>query len=185
MGGLGDGVPPGTFTDTWGNPVNPANFTLPAGTPGGVKLGHDGRHLFKTIMTGVGGTPMPPFAGTFTPAQTWDIVHYVQSLRVNAQIVALKQAGLTQPEQQAGFCTSTIPWLRAACTNVMLPIISFCSAGGSLETQANTAKIQLADSRAKLWGELSEAADRQQIDQQVLQADQPRIPALARLLSKR
>ncbi len=95
-GGLGDGVPAGTLSDTWGNPINPANFTLPAGVPGGVKLGHDGRHIFKTIVTGIGGTPMPSFADTFTPAQTWDIVHYVQSLRVNAHIASLKLAGLTE-----------------------------------------------------------------------------------------
>ncbi|MDC4225893.1 MAG: c-type cytochrome [Candidatus Manganitrophus sp.] len=29
-----------------GNPVRPANLTFPAGAPGGVKLGHDARHLF-------------------------------------------------------------------------------------------------------------------------------------------
>jgi len=178
LGGLGDGVPPGTFTDTWGNPVNPANFTLPAGAPGGVKLGHDGQHIFKTIMTGVGGTPMPAFAGTFTPAQTWDIVHYVQSLRVNAQIASLKQAGLTDPEQDASFCTSSIPWLHAACNKVVLPIISFCSVGSPLDAKATIAKIELSDSRAKIWASLSEAANRQQIDPAVLQVDRTKIAAV-------
>ena len=176
--GLGNGVPPGTLTDIWGNPLTPANFTLPAGTPGGVKLGHDGRHIFKTITTGIGGTPMPAFADAFTPQQIWDIVHYVQSLRVNAHIASLKQAGVTQPEQAASFCTSSVPWLLAACNNVMLPIINFCSASSPLPTRVGVAKVQLAEARQKIWASLSEAADHQQIDAQVVQIDQTKIPAI-------
>ena len=177
-GGLGDGVPAGVLSDIWGNPVNPANFTLPAGVPGGVKLGHDGRHIFKTITTGIGGTPMPSFSDAFTPAQTWDIVHYVQSLRVNAHIASLKQAGLTEPKQAAGFCTSSVPWLLAACNNVLLPIIDFCSAGGPLQAKASINKIQMSEARGNIWASLSEAADRQQIDPQVLQIDRPEIPVI-------
>ena len=178
IGGLGDGVPPGTFSDVWGNPLNPANFTLPAGAHGGVKLGHDGPHIFRTIAAGVGGTPMPAFADSFTPAQTWDIVHYVQSLRVDAHVAALKQAGLTESAQEASFCTSSIPWVLSACNNVMLPIINFCSAGGALEARVTNAKFRMADARAKIWASLSVAADRQQIDTGVLQVDQPRIPVI-------
>lgn len=176
--GLGDGVPAGTLSDTWGNPINPANFTLPAGVPGGVKLGHDGRHIFKTIVTGIGGTPMPSFADAFTPAQTWDIVHYVQSLRVNAHIASLKLAGLTGSEQAASFCTSSVPWLLAACNNVVLPIINFCSVSGPLQTKVRIYKVKLSDARRDIWASLSEAADRQQIDPQVLQIDQPEIPVI-------
>ncbi|MBI4809679.1 MAG: cbb3-type cytochrome c oxidase subunit I [Nitrosomonadales bacterium] len=178
LGGLGDGMPAGVFSDMWGNPVNPANFTLPAGAPGGVKLGHDGRHVYRTIMTGVGGTPMPAFAGTFTPEQIWDIVHYMQSLRVDAHLASLKQAGMTEPEQAANFCTSSVPWLLAACSNVVLPIINFCSAGGPLEAKAAGTKLQLADARARIWASLSEAADHGQIDAQVVQVDRPGIPVI-------
>jgi cytochrome c oxidase cbb3-type subunit 1 len=177
-GGLGDGVPAGTLSDMWGNPINPANFTLPAGVPGGVKLGHDGRHIFKTIVTGIGGTPMPSFADAFTPAQTWDIVHYVQSLRVNAHIASLKLAGLTGSEQAASFCTSSAPWLFAACNNIVLPIINFCSVNGPLQTKVRVYKVKLSDARRDIWASLSEAADRQQIDPQVLQIDQPKIPVI-------
>lgn len=172
-GGLGDGVPAGALSDVWGNPVNPANFTLPAGVPGGVKLGHDGRHIFKTITTGVGGTPMPSFADTFTPDQRWDIVHYVQSLRVNAHIASLKQAGLTGSQQAACFCTSTLPWLLAACNNVVLPIVNFCSATEPLQVPERAYKVRLSDARRDIWASLSEAADSRQIDPQVLMIDQP------------
>lgn len=175
--GLGDGVPPGTLADIWGHPLTPANFTLPAGAPGGVKLGHDGRHIFKTITTGIGGTPMPAFADTFTPAQIWDIVHYVQSLRINAQMAALKQAGLGQPEKTASFCTSSAPWLLAACNNIMVPIINFCSTREPPE-KTTPGHTQLTEARARIWASLSEAADHQQIDAAVLKLDQAEIPAL-------
>jgi cbb3-type cytochrome c oxidase subunit I len=92
--GKGDGPLAGSLTDAWGHAVRPANFTLPAGTPGGVKLGHDGTHIFKTIMTGVGGPPMPPFADTFKPNEVWDIVHFVQSLRVTAHVHEMRITGL-------------------------------------------------------------------------------------------
>jgi mono/diheme cytochrome c family protein len=94
--GRGDGPLAGTLKDEWGHAVRPADFTLPAGVHGGVKLGHDGAHIFKTIMTGVGGTPMPPFQGQLTTDEVWDIVHYEQSLRVNAHARALFAAGLKQ-----------------------------------------------------------------------------------------
>lgn len=99
--GRGDGPTAGTLTDTWGDPVTPADLTLPAGEPGGVKLGHHGRHIFMTIMTGVGGTPMPAFANSFTPRRVWDIVHYVQSLRVDAHVDALRRQGMARGEETA------------------------------------------------------------------------------------
>jgi cbb3-type cytochrome oxidase cytochrome c subunit/cytochrome c2 len=92
--GKGDGPLAASLTDTWGHAVTPANFTLPAGAPGGVKLGHDSTHIFKTIMTGVGGTPMPAFADTFKPKEVWDIVHFVQSLRVDAHVQHMQVVGL-------------------------------------------------------------------------------------------
>ncbi|HXU93181.1 MAG TPA: cbb3-type cytochrome c oxidase subunit I [Gallionella sp.] len=93
-GGHGDGIAGAALTDTWGNPVKPANYTLPAGAPGGVKLGHDGRHLFLTVMNGVGGTPMPAFAANLSPQDVWDVVHFIQSLRVDAHLKELQRAGL-------------------------------------------------------------------------------------------
>jgi cytochrome c oxidase cbb3-type subunit 2 len=96
--GKGDGPLAGSLTDTWGHSVTPADFTRPAGAPGGVKLGHDSTHIFKTIMTGVGGTPMPNFADTFTSDQVWDIVHFVQSLRVKAHMKELRDAGMAKAQ---------------------------------------------------------------------------------------
>lgn len=97
--GEGHGPLARALIDTWGHPATPANFTLAAGSPGGVKLGHDGIHIFKTIMTGVGGTPMPPFAKSFTAAEAWNIVHYVESLRVDAHLQELRDVGLGKDEE--------------------------------------------------------------------------------------
>jgi hypothetical protein len=170
---LGNGVTAALLVDAWGQPIRPANFTLAAGTPGGVTLGHDGRHLFKTISVGIGGGPMPPFAQALTPAQIWDLVHYVQSLRVDAHVASLKEVGLTDPGQTASFCKSTVPWLQAACKSVVLPIVQFCSAGEPLPPKPQNARFQLSEARKRIWASLSDAANRDQIDPAVLAVDQP------------
>jgi cytochrome c oxidase cbb3-type subunit 1 len=176
--GLGNGVTAALLVDPWGNPIRPANFTLPAGTPGGVKLGHDGTHLFKTISLGIGGGPMPPFAGTLTPPQIWDLVHYVQSLRVDAHIASLKTVGLANPEQTSSFCTSAVPWLHALCTRVMLPIIQFCSAGGPLPPKVGSAPFEIAIARQRIWESLSDSANHTPVDTAVLHVDEPATAAL-------
>ncbi len=98
--GKGDGPMAPVIKDTWGQPLKPANFTLAAGLPGGVKLGHDAEHLFKTATTGVGGTPMPVFGEHLEPEEIWDIVHYVQSLRVSAHEAELMEAGLKDGDRE-------------------------------------------------------------------------------------
>lgn len=97
--GKGDGPLAANLVDEWGHPERPANFTLPAGAPGGVKLGHDSVHLFKTVMTGIGGTPMPVFGSQLQADQIWDVVHYVQFLRVEAHIHHLKEGGLEKKDE--------------------------------------------------------------------------------------
>jgi mono/diheme cytochrome c family protein len=99
--GKADGVlsEPGMLTDDWGEPIQPAHLSLPAGVPGGVKLGHDGPHLFQIIVAGIGGTPMPPFDSLSTE-EVWDLVHYVQSLRVAAHEAELMASGLQPQDRQ-------------------------------------------------------------------------------------
>ncbi len=87
------------LVDDWGDPINPAHLSLPAGAPGGVKLGHGGPRLYQTIVAGIGSTPMPPF-DSLTEEEVWDLVHYVQSLRVTAQEEELVAAGLQEKDRQ-------------------------------------------------------------------------------------
>ncbi|MEO8327042.1 MAG: cbb3-type cytochrome c oxidase subunit II, partial [Nitrospirota bacterium] len=89
---------PGLLSDSWGEAVKPAHLSLAAGVPGGVKLGHHSGRLFLTIMTGIGGTPMPSF-DSLTPEEVWDLVHFVQSLRVEAHEAELVAAGLQEQDR--------------------------------------------------------------------------------------
>ena len=119
--GRGDGPLAATLKDVWGHPERPANFTLPAGIHGGVKLGHDGDHIFRTVMTGIGGTPMPAFQGQLTPEQVWDVVHYVQSLRVQAHVVELASAGLEQQDREEALSRIWASLSEAAARNHLDP----------------------------------------------------------------
>ena len=92
--GKGDGPLAGMLKDFWEHPIRPANLSLPAGAPEGVKLGHGSNHQFKTLMIGIGGGPMPAYEGVLKPDQIWNIVHYVQSLRVDAHESELVKAGM-------------------------------------------------------------------------------------------
>lgn len=132
--GHGDGIIAGSLSDSWGHPDRPANYTLPAGAFGGVKLGHDGPHLYKTIMNGIGGTPMPSFSGLFKDDDVWDVVHFVQSLRIDAQIEELKQAGLKQSEE-------------SAARKQLWQNLSTAAASGQIETAVISAGTNLAEVR--------------------------------------
>lgn len=96
--GKADGALAGALQDDWGQPIKPAHLSLPAGVQGGIKLGHDGPRLFQTIVAGVGGTPMPPF-DSMAAEDVWNLVHYVQSLRVNAHEAELVAAGITEQDR--------------------------------------------------------------------------------------
>ena len=92
--GKGNGPLSGLLKNFWEQPIKPANLTLPAGVSGGVKMGHGSQHIFKTLMVGIGGGPMPAYQDQLTSAEIWDIVHYVQSLRVEAHERELVAAGV-------------------------------------------------------------------------------------------
>jgi mono/diheme cytochrome c family protein/plastocyanin len=73
--GGGDGPAVKTLRDDWGHRVTPVNFTR-----GEFKGGCCGAIIYRAISTGIGGTPMPSFGGTMSPAERWDLAHYVLSL---------------------------------------------------------------------------------------------------------
>ena len=89
---------PGMLVDDWGKPIRPAHLSLPAGSPGGVKLGHGGPRLYQMIVAGIGSTPMPPFEG-LKGEEVWDLVHYVQSLRAEALEAELVTAGINEQDR--------------------------------------------------------------------------------------
>jgi len=68
-----------TLTDNKGYAILPADLT---GGPQ-FKCGETGQTLFRDLMTGLDGTPMPSFADALKPEQTWDLVHFIENLREN------------------------------------------------------------------------------------------------------
>ena len=36
--------------------------------------------MFRDLVTGLDGTPMPSFAAAMKPDQMWDVVHYIRTL---------------------------------------------------------------------------------------------------------
>lgn len=75
-GGRGDGQSAKELKDDWGDPIVPYDLTT-----GHTKGGTDATDIYRVFMTGLNGTPMPSFADSVSPAEAWDLVHYIQSLR--------------------------------------------------------------------------------------------------------
>ena len=74
--GGGDGPSAPTLKDDWGNALRPFNFA--SGRP--MKGGSGPGAVYRTIMTGLQGTPMPGFGDALEPAQAWALTLYVLTL---------------------------------------------------------------------------------------------------------
>ncbi len=84
-GGRGDGPSASDLDpDIWGNPQKPFDFTR-----GRLRGGPEVEDIYRTFMTGVGGTAMPSYASIFEEVDgeyiregdAWNLVSYVLSLR--------------------------------------------------------------------------------------------------------
>jgi mono/diheme cytochrome c family protein len=74
-GAEGDGPSADDLTDDWGNPIVPYDLT-----EGHIKCGDTGPAIYRVFIGGLNGTPMPSFADSISPAEAWDLVHFIQSL---------------------------------------------------------------------------------------------------------
>lgn len=74
--GRGDGPAAKDFKDDWGYPIVPRDLTR-----GVFRAGSESADLYRSIGTGVKGTPMPSYAGSIPADDIWALVHFVQSLR--------------------------------------------------------------------------------------------------------
>ncbi|HEY0635326.1 MAG TPA: cbb3-type cytochrome c oxidase subunit II [Gammaproteobacteria bacterium] len=73
--GRGDGEKAPDLSDDLGFPIRPANLTT-----GQFKSGPGVKDIFRTVSTGLAGTPMPSYAATVTEADRWALAYFVLSL---------------------------------------------------------------------------------------------------------
>ncbi len=73
--GRGDGQKAAGLKDDWGFPIRPANLTS-----GRFKSGPGVADIFRTITTGLSGSPMPSFRDAFPEADRWALASYILSL---------------------------------------------------------------------------------------------------------
>lgn len=87
--GRGHGPSAATLTDSSGYPITPFDFT----SGFRFKCGDTDRDMFRDLMTGLDGTPMPSFAAALSAEQKWDVVHYIRSLSEHKSHFMLSSGG--------------------------------------------------------------------------------------------
>lgn len=75
--GKGNGPAAPTLVDDWGYKIVPFDFTASEAR----KCGNTPEDLFRTLMTGINGTPMPSYADSISAQEAWDLVHFLQGRR--------------------------------------------------------------------------------------------------------
>ena len=63
------------LTDPTGTPIRPADLTTES-----LKSGQGPQAIYRTIMTGLDGTPMPSYGDSLDPEEGWDLALYIFSL---------------------------------------------------------------------------------------------------------
>ena len=74
--GRGDGPSAPTLTDDWGYPIRAADLAQSWTFRGGSSR----EDIFRTMSTGLNGTPMPSFLDALPPEQRWAITDFIVSL---------------------------------------------------------------------------------------------------------
>jgi cytochrome c oxidase cbb3-type subunit 2 len=84
--GRGNGPDAATLVDFKHLPDLPYDYTLTSR----FKTGSTNEALYQMLMTGMDGTPMASYADKMTPAEAWDVVHFIRT----------QQEGLKSPERE-------------------------------------------------------------------------------------
>jgi len=96
--GRGDGTSAPTLTDDWGHPIVPYDFTI----SGRMKAGGTARDIYRTLLTGIGGTPMPSYADSLSEKEMWGLAYYVLSLAKGPATKPLPESGTLTVRRVAG-----------------------------------------------------------------------------------
>jgi len=86
--GRGDGPAAKGLRDVWGHLIVPADLTNEHH-----KSGDSAEDLYRTIATGLDGTPMVGFYQTLKEAEIWDLVAFIKHNEVAGQRVEVKVGG--------------------------------------------------------------------------------------------
>ena len=78
--GFGDGPAAKTLVDYADRPIYPRDLTRSQQFKGGA----GSRDIYRTLHTGLDGTPMPSYAEVLSEADSWALAHFVASLRIDA-----------------------------------------------------------------------------------------------------
>jgi mono/diheme cytochrome c family protein len=74
--GRGDGASAPTLMDDWGHAIRPADLAQSWTFRGGASR----EDIFRSMSTGLNGTPMPGFVDALPPEQRWAITDFIDSL---------------------------------------------------------------------------------------------------------
>ena len=74
--GRGDGPSAPTLVDDWGHAIRPADLAQSWTFRGGASR----EDIFRSMTTGLNGTPMPGFGEALKPEQRWAIADFIESL---------------------------------------------------------------------------------------------------------
>lgn len=74
-GARGDGPLAADLNDAGGLPIRPADLTRPQ-----LKSGKGPESIYRSVMTGLDGTPMPSFGDSLTTEEAWDLALYLHAL---------------------------------------------------------------------------------------------------------
>jgi mono/diheme cytochrome c family protein len=95
--GRGNGPAAATLVDAWEQPIRPTNLR-----EGPARVGGAPEDLYRLLVTGLEGTPMPAFTDALTQTQRWELVAYLLELRVGAEASGAS-ANSAQPDSVGKF----------------------------------------------------------------------------------
>ncbi len=94
--GRGDGEKAAGLKDDLGFPIPPANLTT-----GQFKSGPTVKDIFRTMSTGLSGTPMPSFSDSVPEADRWALAYYVLSLSAFKDPLTGEPVKISQADRDA------------------------------------------------------------------------------------
>lgn len=141
--GRGNGSAGQELKDDWGVPILPRNLTNPEIYRGG-STAYD---MFRTVTTGLNGSPMASYAESLSTEERWSVVHFVQSLHPPKQEerdeIVLASRVESVPEDAEGWAVAQVARFKTL-PNIITPPRLFWQSIDFLSVQAVYTDTELA-----------------------------------------